>query len=171
MLGTIEFIPDEGRYHFDGHRACKVCLHPRETKKLGGVCPKCKKPVTVGVLSRVEELANEPEGRVPSGAPKFWPLVELDKIIAEALGVKGRTAKGVDNLYWNVVKEFGNELSVLLDVSGEKIAKVGSARLAEAIDRVRKGKVKIDPGYDGNYGIVEIFSGAEKDIAKQKTLF
>ena len=170
MPGTIEFIPDEGRYHYDGHRVCKVCLHPKETKKLGGICPKCKKPITVGVLSRVETLANQPEGRVPPSHPQFWSLVELDKIIAEANGVKGRAAKSVDKIYWDLVAKAGTELNLLLNMSPQEIAVIASARLAEAIKRVRDGKVKIDPpGYDGEYGVVNIFS--EKEKATQKQLF
>lgn len=170
MSGTIEFIPDEGKYHYDGHRLCKVCLHPSKTKKLGGICPKCKKPVTVGVLSRVETLANEPEGRVPKCRPEFWSLVELDKIIAEAEGIKGRAAKKVDKIYWELVAKAGTEMNLLLNMSPKEIAAICSPRMAEAIKRMREGKVKIDPpGYDGEYGVVNIFSEAEK--AAQKALF
>ncbi len=170
MSGTIEFIPDEGKYHYDGHRSCKVCLHPSKTKKLGGICPKCKKPVTVGVLSRVEILANEPVGRTPKHRPQFWSLVELDKIIAEAEGVKGRAAKKVEKIYWELVAKAGTELNLLLNMSPKEIADIASPRMAEAIKRVREGKVKIDPpGYDGEYGVVQIFS--EKEKAAQKALF
>ena len=167
MLGTIEFIPDEGRYHFDGHRDCKVRLHPAETKKLGGLCPVCKKPVTIGVLARVEELANEPDGRKPKHAPKYWGLVELDKIIAEAEGVKGRSAKAVEKLYWDLVAKAKTEMNILLNLSASELASIASTRLAEAIERVREGKVTIEPGYDGEYGTVKIFSEAEKAKAKQ----
>ncbi len=168
MTGTIEFIPDEGRYHFDGHRACKVCLHPKETKKLGGICPKCKKPVTVGVLSRVEQLANEPEGRVPKHRPEFWSLVELDKIIAEAEGIKGRAAKKVDKIYWELIAKAGTEMNLLLNMSPSEIAAICSPRMVEAIRRMREGKVKIDPpGYDGEYGVVNIFNAEEKAVQKQ----
>lgn len=168
MSGTLEFIPDEGRYHYDGHRACKACLHPKETKKLGGICPKCKKLVTVGVLSRVEELANEPAGRVPLAHPQFWPLIELDKIIAEAEGVKGRSAKSVKKVYWDLVAKAGTELNLLLNLLPQEIAAIASPRLAEAIKRVRDGKVKIDPpGYDGEYGVVNIFDEQEKAAQKK----
>ncbi|MDO8505898.1 MAG: endonuclease Q family protein [bacterium] len=170
MSGTIEFIPDEGKYHYDGHRACKVCLHPSKTKKLGGVCPKCKKPMTIGVLSRIETLANQPEGRTPKHRPQFWSLVELDKIIAEAEGVKGRAAKKVEKIYWELIAKAGTEMNLLLNLSLKEIADMSSPRLAEAIKRVREGKVKIDPpGYDGEYGVVQIFS--EKEKAAHKVLF
>ena len=170
MVGTVEFIPDEGRYHYDGHRLCKICLHPDDTKKYGGLCPACKKPVTVGVLSRVETLANEPEGRTPKHRPQFWSLVELDKIIAEANGVRGRSGKNVGKIYWELVAKAGTELNLLLNMSPKEIADIASPRLAEAIKRVREGKVKIHPpGYDGEYGVVNIFSETEK--AAQKALF
>lgn len=171
LTGTIEFIPDEGRYHYDGHRACKVCLHPKETKKLGGVCPRCKKSMTIGVLSRVETLANQPEGRVPATRPEFWSLIELDKIIAEAEGVKGRAAKKVNKIYWELVAKAGTELNLLLNMSPKEIAAIASPRLVEAIKRVREGKVRIDPpGYDGEYGVVNIFDSEEKLAAKQSRL-
>ncbi len=169
MSGTIEFIPDEGKYHYDGHRLCKTCLHPSQTKKLGGICPKCKKPVTAGVLSRVEELANEPVGRTPKHRPEFWSLVELDKIIAEAEGIKGRAAKKVEKIYWELVSKAGTEMNLLLNMSVKEIAAICSPRMAEAIRRMREGKVTIDPpGYDGEYGVVNIFS--EKEKAAQKKL-
>lgn len=171
MLGTIEFIPDEGRYHFDGHRACKVRLHPSETKKLHGLCPKCKKEVTVGVLSRVEALANEPPGRKPEDAPKYWGLVELDKLIAQALGIRSRTSRAVDKLYWALVEKAGTEINVLLEFSLEKLTSLTEARIVEAIRRMREGKLTVSPGYDGEYGVVNIFSAEEKKQAKQHSLF
>ncbi|OGL67080.1 hypothetical protein A3B21_00030 [Candidatus Uhrbacteria bacterium RIFCSPLOWO2_01_FULL_47_24] len=171
MLGTIEFIPDEGRYHYDGHRACKVCLHPRETKKLGGICPKCKKAMTIGVLSRVEELANQPEGRRPEYCPQFWSLVELDKIIAEANGVKGRSSKSVEKVYWDLVAKAGTEANILLNMSYDELAAISPhQRFVEAIRRVREGRVKINPpGYDGEYGVVNIFNAEEKLEAKKQS--
>ncbi len=171
MLGTIEFFPDEGRYHFDGHRDCGVRLHPNETKKLNGLCPKCKKPVTVGVLSRVDALATEPEGRVPAGAPEFWSLVELDKIIAQAEGVKSRASKAVDKKYWDLVAKGGSELNILLNKSLAELATLTSPRIIEAIRRVRDKEVTIDPGYDGEYGHVTIFKDEERQEKKQKSLF
>ncbi|MBI4135286.1 DNA helicase UvrD [Candidatus Uhrbacteria bacterium] len=171
MLGTIEFIPDEGRYHFDGHRACKIRLHPRETKKLHNLCPKCKKEMTIGVLSRVEELANESPGRKPEAALKYWSLVELDKIIAETLGIRGRSARAVDKLYWALVEKAGTELNVLLNYSLEELSKITEPRVVEAIARVRDGRVAVSPGYDGEYGVVQIFSAEEKKEAGQRPLF
>lgn len=171
LTGTIEFIPDEGRYHYDGHRDCKMRLHPSETKKHGGLCPKCKKPVTVGVLARVEELANQPENREPEAHPDYWGLVEVDKIIADSLGIKSRKSKAVDNLYWDLIAKAGSEMNVLLNLSLDELKNITDARIAEAIKRVRNGKVTIDPGYDGEYGVVKIFSDDEKLEAKQKTLF
>lgn len=171
LSGTIEFIPDEGRYHFDGHRACKVRLHPSETKKLQGICPKCKKEVTVGVLSRVETLANEPPGRKPEYAPKYWGLVELDKLIAQALGIRSRTSRAVDKLYWALVEKADTEINVLLEFSLEKLASLTDARIVEAIRRMREGNLTVSPGYDGEYGVVNIFSAEEKKQAKQRSIF
>ncbi len=171
MIGTIEFIPDEGRYHYDGHRACKVRLHPQETKKLHNLCPKCKKEMTIGVLSRVEELANESPGRKPESALKYWGLVELDKIIAEALGIRGRSARAVDKLYWALVEKAGTELNVLLNYSLKELLKITETRVVEAIARVRDGQVTVSPGYDGEYGVVQIFSAEEKKEAVQRALF
>lgn len=173
MIGTVEFIPSEGRYHYDGHRACKKRLHPSETKKYGGVCPVCKKPVTVGVLSRVEELADRAEGGRPKTVPEFWGLVELDKIIAEAMGLKGRAGKSVQDIYWDLVAKSGTEMNLLLNMSLEELKKIAPSRLAEAIHRVRLGKVEVEPGYDGEYGVVKIFSEKEQKEWKgeQKTLF
>ncbi|MDP3244479.1 MAG: endonuclease Q family protein [bacterium] len=173
MLGTVEFIPAEGRYHYDGHRVCKKRMHPLETKKRGGICPICKKPVTVGVLSRAEELADRPEGEHPRTIPEFWGLVELDKIIAEAMGLRGRAAKSVQDIYWDLVVKSGTEMDLLLNMPVEALKKIAPVRLVEAIHRVRLGKVEVEPGYDGEYGVVKIFSEREQKEWKgeQKSLF
>ncbi len=170
LVGTLEFIPDEGKYHYDGHRACKVCWHPSETLKHKGVCNVCKKNVTVGVLSRVETLANAPVGRKPAVYPAYWSLVELDKIVADACGIKSRASKRVQEMHWEIIRAAGSELNVLLRDPIEKVATYTNAKIAQGILRMRKGDVKIiHPGYDGEYGIVELFSGEEK--ITQKKLF
>jgi uncharacterized protein (TIGR00375 family) len=157
MLFTIEFYPEEGMYHFDGHRTCGVRLTPAEARRERGICPKCGKPLTIGVLNRVEELADRPEGARPEGAAPFRKLVELDKIIAEALGVKSRSSKKVAAVYDRMIKELGPELSVLLDVGIDKIEGTGGARVAEGVMRMREGRLTVEPGYDGVYGTVKIF--------------
>ena len=129
--------------------------------------------MTIGVLSRVEELANQPEGRKPEHRPQFWSLVELDKIIAEANGVKGRASKSVEKVYWDLVAKAGTELNILLNMSYAELSAIAPhPRFVEAIRRMREGRVKINPpGYDGEYGVVNIFNAAEKLEAKKQRLF
>ncbi len=171
MTGTIEFIPDEGRYHYDGHRACKTSLHPHETKKLGGICPKCKKKVTIGVLSRVEELADLPHDRRPKAHPNFYNLVEFDKLIAEAEGVQSRTSKAVDRQYWEFLKNGGSEIDILLNFNKQKLAEFCPPIVVEAIIRMREGKLAVTPGYDGEYGKIKMFSDSERKKLQQTKLF
>ncbi len=171
FLYTIEFYPQEGKYHYDGHRNCGVRLSPQETKKYNGICPVCGKPLTVGVLSRVEQLASKKEGFIPPDAIPFKRLVPLKEIIAEALGKESET-KSVLLEYQKLIKEFGNEFHILLDVSRQDLEKVIMPEIAEGIIRAREGKVIVEPGYDGVFGKVRIFSRAEKEnIIDQKTLF
>ena len=166
---TIEFYPEEGMYHYDGHRDCGVCFTPDETKKHKGICPKCKKPVVVGVSYRVGELADRPAGFKPENAPKFKKIVELDKIIAEVLGIKSRKAKKVQIEYNNIINALGSELNILLKEPIENIQKVTLARIAEGVKRARAGNLFVEPGFDGQYGVVKIFSEEEK--SKQGKLF
>ncbi|MFH1661708.1 MAG: endonuclease Q family protein [Candidatus Falkowbacteria bacterium] len=168
---TIEFYPEEGMYHFDGHRACGVSFSPKETKKHKNICPKCKKPLVVGVMNRVDELADKPTDFKLKNAPGFKKLVELDKIIAEAINIKSRNSQAVKKEYNNLIKELGNELDILIKIPIEKIEKVTLPKIAKGIKRVRDGKLIIEPGFDGQYGTVKIFSEKEKDINKQKKLF
>jgi len=173
LVGTIEFFPEEGKYHFDGHSAHQVRLSPAETKAKGGVCPTCKRPLTVGVLSRVETLADRPENFQPAGSPEFWSLVPLEEIIAEAVGTRTGTKK-VNAIYEALLQAFGNELAILLDTPIEKIESVASTTVAEALKRVRDRKLHIEPGYDGEYGTVHIFDPKERqqfEPAEQASLF
>lgn len=166
---TIEFYPEEGMYHYDGHRDCSVRLSPEETKRHQGICPVCKKPVTIGVMNRVEELADRPLGYKPENAPGFIKLVELDKIIAEALGVKSRHSVKVQAEYNHLIRNFGNEIAILTEVPIEKLSIIVLPKILEGIKRVREGNLIIEPGFDGQYGTVKIFS--EKNEEKQKKLF
>jgi len=156
FLFTIEFFPEEGKYHFDGHRSCGVLFSPKETKEHNYLCPVCGKRLTVGVMHRVEELADRPEGYVPAGAIPAIHLVPLDEIIAEALGV-GREAKGVEREYMRLVEAAGSEFAVLLDLPSEELRRLAPARVFEGIMRVRRGELKIVPGHDGVYGKIQIF--------------
>ncbi|MGB9743404.1 MAG: endonuclease Q family protein [Minisyncoccales bacterium] len=171
FLFTIEFFPEEGKYHFDGHRNCQIRLSPQETKKYNGICPVCGKPLTIGVLSRVEELADRAEGFIPQTHIPFKSLVPLEEIIADVLN-QGIGAKGVGQEYKNLIKKFNSEFNILLDVSRKDLEISTLPEIAEAIIRVREGKIIKEPGYDGVYGKIKIFSPAEKkEITTQKTLF
>jgi len=171
FLYTIEFFPEEGKYHYDGHRLCQVRLSPSETKRCGGLCPVCGRPLTIGVMSRVEELADRPADFQPEGALPFKKLVPLDEIIAAALGV-GVGTKEVKKEYDRLVKNLGTEFNVLLEAPLPQIESFTLPEIAEAIWRVREGKVEVSPGYDGVYGEIKIFSKEEKEKGlSQKTLF
>ena len=166
---SIEFYPEEGMYHYDGHRDCGISYAPIETKKQKGICPKCKKPLIIGVMNRVEELADRKEGYTPKNMPGFKKLVELDKIIAEAIGIKSRSSQKVQIEYNNIIKQLGTELYILMDAPLEDIKKATLPAIAEGIKRVREGKLIIEPGFDGQYGKVKIFSDKEKK--NQMSLF
>ena len=171
FLYTVEFFPQEGKYHFDGHRACDIRLSPEETKKLKGICPKCGRRLTVGVMNRVDQLADRPIDFIPTGAIPFKNLIPLDEIIADARKI-GKASQAVKREYLSIVGKFGNEFEVLLKAPKEQLMTSISSRVAEGIVRVREGQVKILPGYDGEYGKIEIFSEEEKkDTDKQLSLF
>ena len=171
FLYTIEFFPQEGRYHYDGHRKCNVSMSPEQTKKSGGICPVCQKPLTIGVLYRVEQLADREQGFRPENAIPFKSLIPLKEIIGEAMGI-GPATKGVAGEYTKFIKAFGNELNILLNISQQELETAGLPEIAEGITRVRQGKVFIEPGHDGVYGKVSIFSkGEQGKISNQKTLF
>lgn len=174
LVKTIEFYPDEGRYHFDGHSNCKVVLHPREAKKIKNICPICGKILTLGVLHRADELADRKEAGIPKDRAGFVYSVELEKIIAEAIGVRGRQSKAVAKHYWDMINKFGEELPLLLDAEEKELGRAMPANIAEAIRRVRAQKLQISPGYDGEYGVIKIFKDDELIAGrknKQKTLF
>ena len=156
FAGTIEFFPEEGKYHYDGHRTCGVSLSPGETIRHNYVCPVCGKKVTVGVLHRVEELADRREGFRPKGAVPFYSVIPLPEIIAETMKV-GVNTKTVRKEYFRLIGKLGNEFRILLDTPLGDIERDGSPVLREAVDRMRSGNVHIVPGFDGEYGRVRIF--------------
>jgi len=170
FLYTIEFFPQEGKYHYDGHRACGLRLSPEETKKYNGICPNCGRPLTVGVLNRIEQLAVSPKGFKPKDAIPFKSLVPLKEIIAEVFGTAPGTKK-VKEEQTSLINSFGNEFEILLNTPRDDLESVTVSEIAEGIIRAREGKLVIDPGYDGVYGKVRIFSqGEKKDLSKQGTL-
>lgn len=160
--GTIEFFPEEGKYHFDGHRLCNVCFSPEETKRYGYVCPKCKKKLTVGVMHRVEVLSDREKGLKPPGAPGYKSIIPLIEVIAEVTNSQPSNKKTL-NEYHKMLMLLGNEFKILLDVPAKDIECLCGERMAEAIERIRSGNIYISPGYDGAYGRVRIFENIKKD--------
>jgi uncharacterized protein (TIGR00375 family) len=156
FLYTIEFFPEEGKYHYDGHRQCKVVFSPSETKAHHSLCPVCKKRLTVGVMYRVEELADRPSGFIPKNAIPSVHLIPLEEIIAEALGFRMGT-KAVESEYERLVERGGSEFQILLDSSPEELAAFVSPTILDGIIRMRQGKVLIMPGHDGVYGKINLF--------------
>ncbi|MDO8429977.1 MAG: endonuclease Q family protein [bacterium] len=163
FIETIEFFPEEGKYHYDGHRACGVVMSPAESKKLKDICPKCKKKMTIGVVYRVDQLADpkRPEGYQDSKRVPYKNLVTLDSIIGEALDV-GRATKSVMKEYIKLIKALGSEFAVLRDAPIKEIAAASNQKIAEGVGRMREGKLTIRPGYDGEFGVVKIFSGKDR---------
>jgi uncharacterized protein (TIGR00375 family) len=161
FTGTIEFFPEEGKYHYDGHRMCGVSLSPEETIKNNYLCPVCGKKVTIGVMHRVDKLADRKNGFKPENATVFYSVIPLAEIISEILKV-GVNSKAVRNEYFKLFESLGNEFKILMDCAIEEIERAGTSQLAEAILRMRKGKVNIAPGFDGEYGKIKIFEEVEK---------
>jgi uncharacterized protein (TIGR00375 family) len=173
FLFTIEFFPEEGKYHYDGHRKCGVLFSPAESKKLSNICPVCKKPLTIGVCNRVEELADREPGFVPKGAIPARHLIPLGEIIAEALGVAAGAAS-VEREYMRIVQTFGSEFEVLLERSLEDLSRYVPKNIVEGIRRVREGKVRIVPGHDGVFGKISILGEeecGEVSATEQMSLF
>ncbi|HOL05915.1 MAG TPA: endonuclease Q family protein [Syntrophorhabdaceae bacterium] len=156
FLGTIEFFPEEGKYHFDGHRLCSICLSPEETINYGYICPKCKKKLTIGVMHRVLALSDRKNGYKPEGAADFKSIIPLNEIIAEVLNTNP-SSKKVINEYLKMLTLLGNEFHILLDIPIEDIANTCGEMMALAIERVRLNNIHITPGFDGEYGKVKIF--------------
>lgn len=171
LLFTIEFFPEEGKYHYDGHRDCRVVFSPSETKAHAYLCPVCKKRLTVGVMHRVDELADRPEGFIPRNAIPSLHLIPLEEIIAEALGTKVGT-KAVDLEYERMVERGGSEFRILLDLTPDELAGFVSPPILEGIIRMRQGKVSIVPGHDGVYGKISLFpEKGEEGPEEQLKLF
>ena len=164
LRGTIEFYPEEGKYHLDGHRKCGIRFEPQQTRESDGACPQCHKPLTVGVLHRVAELADRPDGYQPDGAAGFNNLVPLAEIISEILSV-GPKSKSVNSVIDRLVAAFGPELAILQEVPADDLAVIGGSALTEAMTRLRRGEVIKEAGYDGEYGRVRLFRPGELDRA------
>ncbi len=150
FLFTVEVDPAYGKYHYDGHRSCNVSLHPKEAMKLHNLCPKCKRELTIGVLHRVEELADREEGFKPSNAIDFKSLLPLHELISLCFSIE-INSKEAWNIYNKLIEKFGNEFNVLLDAKKDELERFDK-KLADVIIKNREGKIKIEPGYDGVYG-------------------
>ncbi|HVQ43493.1 MAG TPA: endonuclease Q family protein [Candidatus Saccharimonadia bacterium] len=164
LVGTIEFFPQEGKYHYDGHRVCGVRFTPEETRAHGGMCPKCGKPLVVGVDYRVGELAapERPEGYEPVGAKQVEYIIPLGEVLAELRGVKGASGRAVVEEYHRLIRALGPEFGILRGLPVEQIRAV-SRPVAEAVERMRRRDVYLEPGYDGVFGVVKVFrDGAER---------
>jgi len=149
--GTIEFYPEQGKYHVDGHRKCNVSMEPKETRKAGFICPECGRKLTVGVMHRVDDLAD----RVEPAPSEFRYIVPLADLIAEVMG-RGVNTKGVQGRYMEILSALGNEFRVLLDTTLDDIKKAAGEDIAEAVGRMRTGDLYIEPGYDGEFGVVSL---------------
>ncbi len=170
FLGTLEFFPQEGKYHHDGHRKCGINWTPKTTLQHNGLCPVCGKPVTVGVSHRVETLADRAEGEKPSHHHPFQSLIPLPELLGEIHGV-GPNAKRVKQAYDSLLASLGSELSILLDMPLEDISQAGGPLLAEGVRRMRKGQVVTTAGFDGEYGIIKVFDEGEKDLFSNQLSF
>ena len=156
LEGTVEFFPEEGKYHFDGHRKCGVSLSPVEAERLGGICPVCGKKLTMGVDHRVEQLADRAEGFVKKDGKKYESLVPLPEVISACMGYS-TASKKVQGCFEQMIQTLGTEFDILRNVLSEDIKSCAGERIAEGIENVRTGNVKRIPGYDGEYGKIELF--------------
>ncbi len=169
--GTLEFYPEEGKYHLDGHRKCGLRFSPAETRALDGICPGCRKSLTVGVLYRVESLADRHIEDIPDGFPPFESLIPLHEILSEVMQV-GPGTKKVGLAYQNLLETHGSELDILRRRAPEELEKTGPPLIGEALSRMRAGRVRLAPGYDGEFGKIAIFNDSERrELMGQRHLF
>lgn len=164
LVGTIEFFPEEGKYHNDGHSACRVSWDPATRKKFGGNCPHCGKQVTIGVLSRVDDLATRELGFAPQGATKTTYIVPIRDILTPLLQ-KGKHTKTVDNFYKNLIENLGPEFELLMHTGIEEIARVSGDDFAQIISEMREGNIKMEPGFDGDYGKLLLPINLKKQVS------
>jgi uncharacterized protein (TIGR00375 family) len=162
FLFTIETYPEYGKYHWTGHRNCKVSLSPEEVKKYGGICPVCHRKLTKGVEQRVDELADRPSGFKPDNVPGFRRLLPLSEVIQAVLGAAYPGTQKVWNIYNLLISKFGDEYTVLIDAPFKELAETIDLTIADAIVRVREERLNVIPGYDGVYGQIEIITESDK---------
>lgn len=170
LHGTVEFFPEEGKYHYDGHRKCHLCLTPAQTKEYGGKCPVCGRKITIGVEHRVEALADRSQGYVREQAKAFESLVPLPEVIAEATGHSSTSVK-VQRQYEDMLSKLGSEFEILREIPVEDIRKESGYMIAEGIRRLRKGEVQRHPGFDGEYGTIKLFHVSELEDTEGQISF
>lgn len=153
IAGTVETWPEYGKYHYDGHRLCNVCFSPQESLKYNNICPRCRRPLTIGVEARVEELADRERGYRPKNRPDFKKLVPLSEIIAATIGAASPSSKKVFELFNKLIQN-KSEFEILLDLPKTELIKIVPEKIADNIIRNREAKIKVQPGYDGVYGYV-----------------
>ena len=171
FLGTVEFFPEEGKYHLDGHRKCNIRMQPKETLRLHGNCPECGKPLTLGVLYRVEELSDRPENFKLENRPSYTNLVPLNEVLSEIMSF-GPATKRVMKTYRLLLERFGSEFNILLRINDRELEENGIPLLGEAIRRMRQGQISLSPGYDGLFGSIKIFETGEREkLMGQTSLF
>jgi len=166
---TVEYFPEEGKYHFDGHRNCNVCMSPEETKKNNGICPVCRRKLTIGVMNRVYELSDRKYGEKPAKFVPFRKMVPLDQIIASIFN-KDVDSLLVRNKYIEIIDRTGPEFTILLELPEDELRKKIDDEIVDGICRVREGRINIVPGYDGEFGKVEIPCG-DSEVKDEQTLF
>jgi uncharacterized protein (TIGR00375 family) len=169
FLYTVEFFPEEGKYHYDGHRKCNVIFSPQETIQHKYICPQCGRKLTVGVMHRVESLADRENGIFPQGRIPFKNLIPLNEIIAQALE-KTSECKSVWDLYFKFIQEFGDEHSILTEIPIQELSRLNPERVSLALERMRKGQVQIIPGHDGEFGKINLFGQDEAESEGQGQL-
>ncbi len=169
--GTIEFFPQEGKYHYDGHRKCSTCWNPLQTVKNNGICPVCGKPVTKGVLYRIAELADRSYDEIPKMKQTFHSITQMSDILAEIFQVKNSKSKKVQNEYFKLINSIGPEFDILLEEKIDEIRHNGGEIFGEAVSRLRSGNVIIEEGYDGEFGRVRLFNKEETKELSGRSLF
>lgn len=171
LEGTVEFFPQEGKYHYDGHRRCNICWHPEQTIRNRGICPACGRPVTIGVMHRVVQLADRPEGIRPPKRPTYLSVIPLKEILSQILQT-GVSSRKVDQTYRWLIQAFGSEFDLLLYRDIDSIEAVAGPAIAKAIDNMRQGRVKIQEGFDGQYGVIHVFDDLQMmEFSRQGLLF
>jgi len=166
FVATIEFYPEEGKYHLDGHRKCGVCLEPPESSRLNDICPVCGRPLTIGVSHRIADLADRREPLYPPGSPRVYSLIPLPEVLGEIAG-RGPNSQTVLREYARVISRFGSEFELLLNTPLEEISRVSTV-LGEAVRRIRENRVIRTPGFDGEFGVIRVFEPGEIDSRRGK---